>query len=55
LEFLDGLFKSSSFRYFIIIIGIHLVIGMFGLGCCGKKNKKNTKENGVEDKNKSCH
>ncbi len=54
LEFLSNIFQSEGFRYLMIMLGFHVVLGMFGFGCCGsKKRKKNV--DGTESREKSCH
>lgn len=56
MDFIKGLFESEFSRYLIIMVGFHLVLGMFGIGCCGsKKRKKNKDDMNTDENNKSCH
>ena len=49
VDFIRNLWESDVFRYLIIMFGFHIVLGMFGRGCCGsKKHKKGSKD-------KECH
>ncbi len=54
MDFIKGLFESEFSRYLIIMLGFHLVMGMFGLGCCGGMKKKKNKDD-TDGSNKSCH
>ncbi|GLI58065.1 hypothetical protein PM10SUCC1_35790 [Propionigenium maris DSM 9537] len=50
MDFIQRLWESEFSRYLIIMLGFHLVMGMFGVGCCSRrKHRKGTKKNG------SCH
>lgn len=48
MDFIRNLWESEVFKYLIIMFGFHIVLGMFGRGCCG--SKKNKKESGDEDR-----
>lgn len=48
-DFIKNLWESDISRFLIIMFGFHIVLGMFGLGCCGSKKKKKG------SKNKDCH
>lgn len=56
MDFIKGLFESGFSRYLIIMVGFHLVLGLFGIGCCrNKKSKKNKDDMNRDENNKSCH
>ncbi len=48
-DFIRNLWESDVTRFLIIMFGFHVVLGIFGRGCCGSKKHKK------ESKDKDCH